>query len=797
MKGDSKATIAALKEMYQNGPWCLSAISPEKKGMETRTFWPDDPVPDVEYDTSESGCLAWLEKWNGTWNLYFHVNPVMHLLTKKAERRDIKQIVCLHVDIDAKSQHLPLEQQLDQIYKKLTETPPRGLPPPTVIIFSGGGFQAFWFLKEPIEINGDVARAEELKRYNQQLEILFDGDNCHNVDRLMRAPFTINIPDKKKAERGRKPALAKVVFMDMTRRYDIKQFVQAPATQVDKDVDVAGRQVVVDISDNVKRLDSVDDLEEWNVPNRVRVIVLQGHHPDEPKEGDNSRSAWLFDAVCNLMRCGVPEATVYSIITDPKFGIAESVLELKGQARRYAIKQIISAKEWIEEPWLANLNNQYCVVADVGGKVKVAEEKPSKTMPGVMEWQFISPEEFAKRYENIQVEVGTNAKGHPIKKELGLWWRKHEKRRQVARMVFQPDVIEVKDAINLWKGFTVQAVPGDKHLSYKEHIRRNICRGNEVHFEYLWKWLANVVQNPAEPGQVAVVLKGQRGAGKGFFVNQFGKLFGRHYKQVANPKHIVGNFNSHLRDCCLLFADEAVFVGDRSTQSVLKTLITEPTLAIESKGVDIEMFPNYIHLIMASNDEHVIRAGTDERRFFMLDVSSEVMQNTDYFDGIKKDMDAGGRENLLHDLLTTDLTGFNVWSVPKTEALREQIDLSLDPMDAWWLQKLMDGAVLGDSWDRTVPRDDLSADFMKFLDTYYRGVYREWNPTKIGIQFRHRLPSLGEARMTMERKFTSHDGFEVTKKERVYCHLLPSLQECREFWDKKNQRKTVWPELSV
>src|SRR5690606_37390365 len=45
------------------------------------------------------------------------------------------------------------------------------------------------------------------------------------------------------------------------------------------------------------RIESVDDLDQWNVPDRVRAIIVQGHDPDNPKDGDNSRSGWLFD-VC-------------------------------------------------------------------------------------------------------------------------------------------------------------------------------------------------------------------------------------------------------------------------------------------------------------------------------------------------------------------------------------------------------------------------------------------------------------------------------------------------------------------
>ena len=114
------------------------------------------------------------------------------------------------------------------------------------------------------------------------------------------------------------------------------------------------------------------ELNQWGVPDRVKVIIDQGHHPEEPKgEGnDGSRSGWLFDAVCQLVRQGVPDEVVYAIITDPGWRISESVLELKGRAERYALRQIQRAHEHVEDPVLARMNADHAVLLQEGFKVK-------------------------------------------------------------------------------------------------------------------------------------------------------------------------------------------------------------------------------------------------------------------------------------------------------------------------------------------------------------------------------------------------------------------------------------------
>ena len=184
--------------------------------------------------------------------------------------------------------------------------------------------------------------------------------------------------------------------------------------------------------------------------------------------------------------------------------------------------------------------------------------------------------------------------------------------------------------------------------------------------------MARTVQCPGEAGQVAVVLRGREGVGKGVFVGEFGALFGAHFRHISHGSDLTGHFNAHLQHCSVLFADEAFFAGDRSHESVLKALITERALLIEPKGVDPYSVRNSIHLFMASNSKWVVPAGADARRYFVLDVSDARMQDTEYFEAITHEMRNGGRSALLHFLQTVEVLDFNVRNVPVTAALADQ-----------------------------------------------------------------------------------------------------------------------------
>ena len=137
-------------------------------------------------------------------------------------------------------------------------------------------------------------------------------------------------------------------------------------------------------------------------------------------------------------------------------------------------------------------------------------------------------------------------------------------------------------------------------------------------------------------------MRGGRGTGKGFFARWVKKMLGQHGIHITNARHIVGHFNAHLRDCIFCFADEAFFAGDKQHASILKGLITEPTIMVEAKYRDAIEVRNLIHVMMASNEMWVVPAGVDERRFFVVDVSTARQGDHAYFAAIEKQMQNGG-----------------------------------------------------------------------------------------------------------------------------------------------------------
>lgn len=757
-------SISFLQQWRPEGPWTLTAITPDKKKITTSSF------------TDVAKMDRWVRNHGAKRNVYFTVNPLLRMVNKKPERADVESMAWLHVDVDPR----PGEDLADEQARALDmlRKPPDGVPPPTVIVFSGGGYQGFWKLRAPMIVNGDESKYSDAALYNKQLEMIFGADHCHNVDRIMRLPGTINRPDEKKRDKGRTEALAAVIEWHEDRVYDIDQFEMAQKVQssVDKD-GFSGN--MIRISGNIPRIANVDTDLPKSLPDLCKVVIVQGHDPDNPQKWA-SRSEALFYVVCELIRHDVNDDTIYAIITDPDFAISESVLEKGNSSDRYAIHQIERGREQAIDPNLMELNGKHAVISSIGGKCRIISEERDDVM-NRSRIAYQSFPDFHNRYSHRKVTF-INSNGNPAEKPLGKWWTDHPQRRQYDSIVFSPGG-DIDGCYNLWRGFAYPARPGSCDL-YIQHVRDNICAGDETLFRYVMGWMATTVQHPDQPGHTAIVMRGKQGTGKGVFVKGFGNLFGRHFMQISDSKHLTGNFNAHLEDCVVLFADEAFYAGDKKHESTLKTLVTEETMAIEKKGVDTGQGANFLHIFMASNSDWVVPADMNDRRFFVVDVESAKMQDGAYFKAIIDQLDNGGYEALLHMLMNLDISDFDVRQMPKTKALREQKMLNFSPEQEWWYNKLLDGRIFEteDAWPRYAFAQSLSFDFTSYAKLWSQSARS--NNTRLGRFLATMVPAGHKmrAQLSGKQEIVTEDGsVQTVSRPRVY--LLPTLDVCRKIFD--------------
>ncbi len=371
--------------------------------------------------------------------------------------------------------------------------------------------------------------------------------------------------------------------------------------------------------------------------------------------------------------------------------VGVSVRDLKRQltgADPAAQKEYVTAEP--VDKVVNELNKRHAVVP-VGGKVVILNQEydPNLNRPMLT---FSGSQDFVLRYSNRQCfHRGAST-------DIGTAWLYSPQRRQYHGIIFAPGK-KVPGYYNLFQGFGVKPKPGS-YGRFEDLVQDVICGGNDTAHEYVWMWLAHLFQRPAELPGTALVLRGKQGTGKNTFSDTIGTLVGhQHYIAVNSLQQITGRFSGHLADTMLVFANEAIWGGDKPAEGALKAMITDSLALIERKGKDAVSLPNYKRLIVASNEDWVVPRGLDDRRFVVLDISDEHKEDKPYFSAIKQELENGGYEALMQALLAVDLSEWHPSNIPK--ALKQK-GWELKLMSAssgikWWHSCLDAGVLLPNS----------------------------------------------------------------------------------------------------
>src|SRR5262249_38543589 len=116
--------------------------------------------------------------------------------------------------------------------------------------------------------------------------------------------------------------------------------------------------------------------------------------------------------------------------------------------------------------------------------------------------------------------------------------------------------------LNTWRDWGVKPNEGDWPL-LRKHIKAVFGNGNDDFEDDILDWTADGYQRPCIKRCVALVFQGAEGVGKGVFGHVLRRSYGSHGLYIAQPSQLVGKFNKHLWTICYIFADEALFAGNK------------------------------------------------------------------------------------------------------------------------------------------------------------------------------------------------------------------------------------------
>lgn len=421
---------------------------------------------------------------------------------------------------------------------------------------------------------------------------------------------------------------------------------------------------------------------------------------------------------------------------------------------------------------LQQLNAKHALLFDQSGKMLLMTETPEDELAPV---RFSTPETIKLLYTD-QVAVGTKANGTtPVMRNVGEVWLQHPKRRQYKGIELAPNGNAREGYYNLWRGFSVEPKPGD-WSGFREHVKL-VAGDNQEHADYITAWLAQTVQHPDDAIGVSLAFRGGQGTGKSTFATWFGRLFGPHFLHLDSEHRLLGNFNSHLMDKILVFADEAVWAGGKQGLGALKRMVTEKTLAIERKGIDTVNVRNMLHLLIASNETWFVPKELDDRRFAVFGVSRRKQNDHAFFAAVYQQLfHEGGLAALLYDLLELR-SPINLKVLPETEESQTQKSLTASPTHQWWMDELQEGSLwnkdnlVGEDRSTHRPNDyrfDRNALYARYVDFVKNSRIDPVTRNALGVFLRGVLPG------DYPRNSQSHTGFR--------SYVVPPLVECRAYY---------------
>lgn len=434
-----------------------------------------------------------------------------------------------------------------------------------------------------------------------------------------------------------------------------------------------------------------------------------------------------------------------------------------------------------DDPILA-MNKRHAVV-QLGNKVRIMVEKPDGGL------SLLQKTDFHTLWENKRIQISPKV-SIPISE---AWMQSEGRRTYHGGLVFRPMGKVPSYTYNLFQGFPIKPNEDGSCELFKTHLLENVCLGLDVYYRYLIGWMADLIQHPgAKPG-VAVVLRGLKGVGKDVVGAHLGALCPQNYVPISEMDQLTGKFNAHFERALLIHVEEGLWAGDKRSEGPLKSLITRSSIALEKKGIDVIMVENSSRVFITSNNLWVVPATKDERRFAVYEVGDAHRLDRPYFRAMAKQMLAGGYARLMWELSTMDITDFDVGDPPDTIGLANQKIAGLKGADAYWRAVLEDAEIPAEKGFSDLEANWIADGIVVTINALYEH-YREWWKENRGFghgpllskeDFGRAISFMCPSREKAQRRFSG---------ERLTCHILPKLAQCRSEFEGYLGSTVQWPD---
>jgi hypothetical protein len=322
------------------------------------------------------------------------------------------------------------------------------------------------------------------------------------------------------------------------------------------------------------------------------------------------------------------------------------------------------------------------------------------------EGRVISEADFKLRLSGELVVDHIGRDGDIVCVNASTAWQRAGDKHVYRRLVFSSGSVPF-DALNLWRGWGVAPRQGEWPL-LRQHIHEVLAAGDEQVAKALLMLIGWQMQNVGRPSRVMTLLWcDQQQTGRGLFLEKvLLPIWGEAGFFTVSLEDVTGQFNEVLWGKGLVILDEALFAGDRRGASKLKGLMATQTLSINGKNKPIVRVPGALNFWVMSNSELPLFVEEKDVRHWVIRTSPAKAGDHAYFAKLVEEIEGGGREAFLWDVLHDDVSSFvpqrdvPMANVAKAE-LKERVMNPADP--TLWLRDSAEcGVLLGVAKDISV-----------------------------------------------------------------------------------------------
>ena len=283
-------------------------------------------------------------------------------------------------------------------------------------------------------------------------------------------------------------------------------------------------------------------------------------------------------------------------------------------------------------------------------------------------------------------------------------WIKDPEIRSFKTMVFMPPpLVAPPNAYNIWDGFEVERQLLDspaEHVTCEDWSTHPSVKAFLEFFDklmgssasYYLDWHAQIFQQPAKKTGISILLKGQEGVGKNRATDLSRAMHGKDkFLQTATPANtLYGRFNRQREGKLLIVINESSGADNFAANDIIKDMITCDEFQSEGKGTNAYTMNCFARFLFTTNNDNCLKVNPDSRRYVVIEVSSALKGQTEYFKRLSDLIDdRESRYAFYRYLMSRDISKIDwINDRPVTEYYMQMVSLNL-PYEHQYIKSLI------------------------------------------------------------------------------------------------------------